>query len=202
MNNIDKLFNRKFVEYDKYKVATLNVYNSGLRSFLIIVRLIFKITLLLLILYISLLFSNEIFKDTGSLLAYFIVLLLSLSLISWGLYKISDFKNKLLYKLNNYFNNLADISMSDIGFRIYGISRKWNDVEFTSEFEFRNIKNINESMISEDPMFKSSTYTNEPICILYKGKLINIYLSSLSNYNFFIEGILYFYYYKQHNKKF
>lgn len=200
MNNIDKLYNQKFLEYDKYGIEVLNIHYLHIRMLSSFIKI--ALSVIVTLLFISILFSLFIFLfvDTESLLIASIGTLLFLIFFIWVALKSDTLLRRLSHRIDGVLSRFAKIQFNIDGFYYNHILYCWDNIEFTPEFENRNIRNLNNSMISTVSV--DITYNKDDVIIIAEGKQLVIVPKSIYEYHKLIEGFLYFYFYKKLNKKF
>lgn len=200
MNNIDKLYNQKFLEYDKYGIEVLNIHYLHNRMLSRFIKI--ALSVLVAVFFISILFNLFIFLfvDTESLLLASIGTLLFLIFFIWVALKSDIVIRRLSHQIEGVLSRFAKIQFKGDGFYYNHIFYCWDNIEFTPEFENRNIRNLNNSLIST--VSGDITYNKDEIIIIAEGKQLVIIPKSIYEYHKLIEGFLYFYFYKKLIKKF
>lgn len=200
MDNIDRLYNNNFLDYDKQDISSINIFNLKQRIFIRLLKTTLTVVFFVLLISILPYSFTFLFVDTDSLLIASIVTVVMLIFIVFVAIKLYPALIRLGQQLEGSLSRYATISISRDGLNYQGVFYPWDVVEFTSDFEKRNIENINNNMISN--ISKNSTYLKENIIIFADGARVELVPKSTYEYNKLIEGILYFYFYKKLNKKF
>lgn len=200
MDNIDRLYNKKFLEYDKYEIEVLNIHYLHNRILSRLIKIV--LSLIVIVLLISLLFTTfiSVSSDTDSFQLAIILTSAMLIFFTWIAIKSDTSIRRLGNRIDGILSKFAKIQFNVDGFYYNDTHYSWDKIEFTPEFENRNISNIKKSMIST--VSADITYNKEEIIIIYEGMKLAIIPKSIYEYHKLIDGFLYFYFYKRYNKKF